>query len=217
MIRYQSLKKSGSDNKNMKANRQQNIDSNTNNADIISDEDLLTSYCNGDASAFDTLYLQHKDALYRFILRQCNNATNITDEIFQEVWISVINNKQQFRNESKFSTWLYQIARNKLIDNSRKSIVRNENKHDSFEAESMKSNNPEPDTKTQLEKCIELLQALVLQLPDEQKEAFVLKHDTNKSIEDLAAITETSHETFKSRLRYAMKKLREWLPSECYD
>ena len=201
----------------MKANRQQNINSKTENADIISDEALLSAYCDGDNAAFDSLYLQHKDALYRFILRQCNNATNLTDEIFQETWISVINNKKQFRNEAKFSTWLYQIARHKLIDNARKSVVRNENKHDAFEAETMKSTNPEPDTKTQLEKCIELLQALVLKLPDEQKEAFVLKQETNKSIEDLAIMTKTSHETYKSRLRYAMKKLREWLPGECYD
>ena len=129
--------------------------------------------------------------------------------------MNVIKNRKQFRNHSSFSTWLYQIARNKLIDKARKSISRKEKQHDSFDSESIKSNNPQPDEKSQLDICIELLQKFILQLPPEQKEAFVLKQETDKSIEDLATITKTTHETFKSRLRYAMKKLREWLPGEC--
>lgn len=179
------------------------------------DEELLSLYCSGNSSAFDTLYNRHRDSLYRFILRQNNNMTNLAEEVFQEVWINVINNKNQFRNEAKFSTWLYQIARNKLIDNSRKSNSRKESLHDDINATEIESNITPPDKKTQLDICIELLQDLVLKLPKEQKEAFVLKHDTDKSIDDLANIINISHETFKSRLRYAMKKLREWLPGEC--
>ncbi len=180
-----------------------------------SDEELLSLYCKGNSTAFDSLYNRHRDSLYRFILRQNNNITSVAEEVFQEVWINVINNKKQFRNESKFSTWLYKIARNKLIDHSRKATSRKDKFHDSIDTEAVKSDSPEPDKKTQLEICIELLQSFVLQLPTEQKEAFVLKHDTNKSIDDLASITNTTHETFKSRLRYAMKKLRDWLPGEC--
>lgn len=183
--------------------------------DQANDEELLSLYCSGNNPAFDILYNRHRDSLYRFILRQNNNIIAVTEEIFQEVWINVINNKNQFRNDSKFSTWLYQIARNKLIDNARKSATRKEKLHDNIDTQSVESSTPEPDHKTQLELCIELLQGFVLQLPEEQKEAFVLKHDTSKSIDDLALITNTTHETFKSRLRYAMKKLRDWLPGEC--
>lgn len=179
------------------------------------DEELLSLYCNGDISAFDTLYNRHRDSLYRFILRQNNNITSLAEEVFQDVWMNVINNKSQFRNESKFSTWLYQIARNKLIDNSRKATTRKDTFHDSIDDEMVESNIPQPDKKSQLEICIELLQGFVLQLPKEQKEAFILKHDTDHSIDDMALIANTSHETFKSRLRYAMKKLRDWLPGEC--
>ncbi|MDH5424900.1 MAG: sigma-70 family RNA polymerase sigma factor [Gammaproteobacteria bacterium] len=183
--------------------------------DQNSDEELLALYCHGNNRAFDMLYNRHRDSLYRFLLRQNNNMTAQAEEIFQEVWFSIINHKKQFRNDSKFSTWLYQIARNKLTDSSRKSLSRKEKLHDDIASQSVESATPEPDHKTQLQICIELLQGFVLQLPQEQKEAFVLKHDTDKSIDDLALITNTTHETFKSRLRYAMQKLRDWLPGEC--
>lgn len=179
------------------------------------DEELLSQYCRGTNTAFDKLYNRHRDSLYRFILRKKNNNSTLAEEIFQEVWFSVINNRNQFRNEAKFTTWLYQIARNSVIDHARKSISRKEVDHESFDNEKSESSTPQPDKKTQLEICIELLQGFVLQLPDEQKEAFVLKHDTDKSINELALIANTTHETFKSRLRYAMKKLRDWLPGEC--
>lgn len=183
--------------------------------DQSSDEELLSLYCKGDHSAFEALYTRHRDSLYRFILRQNNNMTSYSEEVFQDVWTNVINNKRQFRYDSKFTTWLYQITRNKLIDKARKSISRKDIQHDSFDNETIHSSNLQPEEKSQIEICIELLQKYVLQLPDEQKEAFVLKHETEKSIEELAIITKTTHETFKSRLRYAMKKLRDRLPGDC--
>lgn len=180
-----------------------------------SDEELLSLYCEGNKLAFEILYNKHKDSLYRFILRKNNNQTALSEEIFQEVWINVIKNRQQFKYHSKFSSWLYQISRNKIIDTARHASSRKDSLHDSSESVALKDMSPQPDHRTQLEICIEMLQKFVLQLPDEQKEAFVLKHDTDKNIDELSELTNTSHETFKSRLRYAMKKLRDWLPDEC--
>lgn len=181
----------------------------------FNDESLIAEYCNGQHIAFEILYQRHSDPLYRFILKQCNHRTSQTEEIFQDVWMNVIKNCQQFRAESKFSTYLYQITRNKIIDHARKAISHHEADH-SNDSEFLESaNNHQPDYKVQLEICIELLQQCIQRLPDDQREAFVLKQESEHTLSELAQITQTTLETVKSRLRYAMKKLREWLPGEC--
>lgn len=181
----------------------------------LEDEALISAYCSGNQLAFEVLYNRHRDPLYRFILRQCNNNISQCEEIFQDVWFNLIKNSHQFRADSKFSTYLYQMTRNKVIDYIRKASSHHEHAHDEYNDEHPAGSNQQPDEKTQLALCIELLQQFIQKLPSEQKEAFVLKQETGHSLEELAKITETTTETLKSRLRYAMKKLREWLPGEC--
>lgn len=181
----------------------------------FNDESLIAEYCNGQHVAFEILYRRHSDPLYRFILRQCNYHASQTEEIFQDIWMNVIKNSQQFRAESKFSTYLYQIARNKIIDHARKSISHHDTDHSNNTDELETAHNHQPDHKAQLEICIELLQQCIQRLPNDQREAFVLKQESEHSLTELAHITQTTLETVKSRLRYAMKKLREWLPGEC--
>ena len=82
------------------------------------DEDLLLAYAAGDASAFDAIYARHKGGVYRFILRQCGHA-GIADELFQDVWMNVIRARSSYTPSAKFTTWLYRIAHNRLIDHWR--------------------------------------------------------------------------------------------------
>jgi len=188
---------------------------NTNKDSQMNDEALIAAYSDGKQSAFDIIYQRHSAPLYRFILRQCNQNISLSEEIFQDTWMNIIKNSKQFQAKSSFSTYLYQVTRHKIIDHARKKISHREDEHsnDSDALESAKME--QPDEKTQLAICIELLQQCIQKLPDEQKEAFILKQETEHTLDELARITQTTLETFKSRLRYAMKKLREWLPGEC--
>ena len=82
------------------------------------DEDLMLAYAAGDAAAFDALYARHKGGAYRFVLRGCGHA-GVADELFQDVWMNVIRARASYVPSAKFTTWLYRIARNRLIDHRR--------------------------------------------------------------------------------------------------
>lgn len=83
------------------------------------DSQLMRAYAKGDSAAFEVLYRKHKDALYRFFLRQCGNQSR-AEELYQDVWLRVINARDSYEHKAKFTTWLYRIAHNILIDHFRK-------------------------------------------------------------------------------------------------
>ena len=85
---------------------------------MSSDEDLLAAYAVGDARAFAELYERHERAIYRFFLRQ-GAATSVAEDLLQETWLAVVRNAASFEPRAKFTTWLYTVARSKMIDHWR--------------------------------------------------------------------------------------------------
>jgi len=175
----------------------------------ISDESLMMSYTVGDAEAFETLYLRHKDALYRFVLRQAGSQCG--DELFQDIWLKVINTRKDYRVTASFKTWLYHIARNRIIDQYRRQTIR-PIENNSAELETIESTStltPEKNLHTQT--LHEQLLTALANLPREQKEVFLLREEADLSIEQIADTCGINFETAKSRLRYATKKLQHAL------
>src|SRR5262245_56603504 len=83
-----------------------------------SDEDLMLLYRDGDAGAFDALYARHKGGLYRYLLRQCRNQA-LAEELFQDVWMNLTRARTSYTVEARFTTYLYRLAHNRLIDHYR--------------------------------------------------------------------------------------------------
>src|SRR5258708_38023668 len=83
-----------------------------------SDEQLMLAYAGGDAGAFEALYARHKGALFRFVLRSVK-ARGEAEELFQEIWMRAIEARGRYAPQAKFSTWLYTIAHNRLVDHWR--------------------------------------------------------------------------------------------------
>jgi RNA polymerase sigma-70 factor (ECF subfamily) len=83
------------------------------------DEELMLLYRDGDAGAFDALYARHKGGLYRYLLRQCRDAA-AAEELFQDVWMNLIRARAGYTVQAKFTTYLYRLAHNRLIDHYRK-------------------------------------------------------------------------------------------------
>src|SRR5258708_19461901 len=79
------------------------------------DEELMLAYRGGDAAAFDTLYGRNKGRLYRFVLRSVKDRAT-GEELFQDVWIRVIEARERYTPQARFTTWLYTIAHNRLVD-----------------------------------------------------------------------------------------------------
>ncbi len=160
-------------------------------------------YQAGDTAAFDTLYEKYRGDVYRFLLRQFDTA--IAEELYQDVWIKLIQARNRYRPTARFRTWLYTITHNHISDFYRKHRV----KVVSDSSEGIETRVPE--RLAQDQQILALLHASIRQLPDVQREVFLLKEETGLSLDEIAEVMGASRESTKSRLRYATGKLREQL------
>lgn len=170
------------------------------------DSALMLRYRDGDIAAFETLYRRHHDALYRYLLRLCRHP-DTAEDIFQEVWGKIVKSRRSYRPSAKFTTFLFRVAHNCFIDH-----VRRNKRHAAtaeFNAELHASPVESPATTTERRLARERLARALLALPDEQRDAFLLHEEAGLSIDQIASVTGSKRETAKSRLRYAIDKLRE--------
>lgn len=185
-------------------------------SDTITDDDaaLLRRYRRGDAEAFGVLYARHRLGLYRFLCGLCGDSS-LAEEIFQETWLSLVRSASEQREAVAFRTWLYQIARNRLIDHWRKT-GRHQAGHDEYDEGQHAQTDPQPSPEQQwsLSRDSERLQAALADLPEDQREVFLLRAHGDLELNEIAELTRTPAETVKSRLRYALQKLRRLLATE---
>ncbi len=169
------------------------------------DSALMLRYRDGDTAAFETLYRRHTDSLYRYLLRLCQHRATAED-LFQEVWGKIIKSRASYRPTAKFSTFLYRVAHNCFIDHIRRN-KRHANQAEICE-ERMSDPGELPDTIAERSLAKERLQEALKDLPDEQRDAFLLHEEGGLTVDQIASVTGCNRETAKSRLRYAVKKLR---------
>ncbi len=177
-----------------------------------SDESLMLAYAAGDAAAFSTLYARHRGKLYRYLLRQLRDNA-LADEFFQDVWQRVIAARGSWKPEAGFATWLYTIAHHRLGDHWRSLKHRPAAPTD---ADERMARLADPDTPERVLSEFERRRQLQLaldDLPEEQREVLLLRLEQELTLEEIGAITGAGRETVKSRLRYAMDKLRARLPA----
>ncbi|KAF1051816.1 MAG: ECF RNA polymerase sigma factor SigW [Stenotrophomonas maltophilia] len=178
----------------------------------VNDTALLRRYRQGDSGAFATLYERHRLGLYRFLLGLCGDVGQ-AEEVFQDTWMSLIRSDSQPASAS-FKTWLYQIGRNRLIDHWRRS-GRHEQARESFDeqlhGDALPGEALDPLGELSLSRERERLEQALRSLPDEQREVFLLRAHGELELQEIAELTHTPAETVKSRLRYALQKLRRLL------
>jgi RNA polymerase sigma-70 factor (ECF subfamily) len=176
-----------------------------------SDEELMLHYRDGDAGAFDALYSRHKGGLYRYLLRQCRDAA-AAEELFQDVWMNLIRARAGYTVQARFATYLYRLAHNRLIDhyrkNSRAAVMSLEDEDGEAIADPPDERERPQDDTLDAKRQAQRLMELIAELPETQREAFLLQQEGGMSVEEIAQATGVTRETAKSRLRYAMSKLR---------
>jgi RNA polymerase sigma-70 factor (ECF subfamily) len=177
-----------------------------------SDEDLMLAYAAGDAAAFDAIYARHKGGVYRYLLRQCRDV-GIAEQLFQDVWMNLIRVRTTYQPSAKFTTWLYTLAHNRLIDHHRASgrvtlVSTDDENHADVVAALPASRRSEPESRAANRELGERLKDAVAALPAAQRDAFLLQQEGGLTLEEIAALTGVGPETVKSRLRYATNKLR---------
>lgn len=175
-----------------------------------SDEELMLNWQGGNPAAFEQLYGRHKGGVLRYLLRQTGKRESAED-LFQDIWLKVVNARAGYEARSRFAAWLYSIAHNRLMDHfrqhARAHLVSYEEDTDLIESIPAAAHGlPERalERKQDARRILDLLDAL----PAAQREAFVLQQEAGLTVEEIAAVTGTNRETAKSRLRYAVAKLR---------
>ncbi len=176
------------------------------------DQQLMYQYAQGDHQAFTQLYNKHKGALYRYFVRQIGNS-QLAEDLYQDTWGRVIRAAENYQSKAKFTTWLYTIAHNLLVDHYRAlKPVDNFSEYGDGEYEiearlSSEQDNPELHTEQQLK--AKILRSCIKLLPPVQKEAFLLSMEQGLTAVTIAEIVGAGMEATKSRLRYANQGLKE--------
>ncbi len=183
------------------------------NEDPRTDEGLMLAYRDGDGAAFEVLYGRWRGPLYRYFLRQCAHAGQ-ADEFFQDVFIKVIGAATNYEPTARFSTWLFRIAHNHLVDHWRKlgrepldPLPVDEDGND-CELDPPAPESTVPERQMEQKQLGEALMAAIASLPQVQRESFLLAEEGDLTLEEIASIVGVGRETIKSRLRYAMARLR---------
>jgi RNA polymerase sigma factor (sigma-70 family) len=176
------------------------------------DEQLMIHYRDGDAGAFDELYRRHRGGLYRYLLRQCRDAA-AAEELFQDIWMNLVRARGSYEASAKFTTYLYRLAHNRLIDHYRKhargAAVSFDDEAGPEIDEPAAPPDEQPEASYEIKQLMEHFMSVLAELPEPQREAFVLQQEAGLSVEEIAAATGVSRETAKSRLRYATARLRQ--------
>ncbi len=183
------------------------------------DEMLMVRYKRGDRQAFAELVRRYQTPLYNFSLRYVCNRDSAR-EITQEAFLRVVKRSADFKHESRFSTWLFSITRNLCIDELRKFKHR---KHTSLDDSPGGTGQPlgqridggRRSTDGERGATDSELRSGIIRavdgLPDEQREVFLLRQLGGVPFSEIARITDTPENTVKSRMRYALTRLKQEL------
>jgi RNA polymerase sigma-70 factor (ECF subfamily) len=182
----------------------------------VSDEMLMIRYQRGDKTAFTLLVRRHQGPLYNFAMRQLR-VQSAAEDVVQEAFVRVVQNAADFKHEARFTTWVYTITRNLCIDQMRKRALR---KHASLDdargadsdgptlGEVTADKNANVEREATGDELKERIVRAVDELPDDQREVFLMRETSNLPFKEIAEITGVPENTVKSRMRYALERLQ---------
>lgn len=168
----------------------------------LRDEELMLSFAKGEVRSFELLYGRHKDALYRYVVRQVTDR-ELAHDLYQEVWSRIIKSTQTYDVKAKWTTWAYRIAHNLIVDHYR-TFKPVDGEIETVSSDSPERSHAQEELSSQLDHCMR-------RLPSAQLEVFLLSQETELNLKMIADVVNASHEAVKTRLRYARSALKECL------
>lgn len=186
-----------------------------------SDEGLMLRYQKGDVRAFEVLLSRHRKPVFNFILRFVGNPAQAED-LLQDCFLRLIKGVEGYQKQAKFTTWLYTIARNLCVDASRRGKHRRAYSLDApIDQEEGKDGatllDVVPDEQVAADRQVignELsgkLHSAIAKLSEEQREVFLMREFLDMPFKEIADVVGCPENTVKSRMRYALEKLRQEL------
>jgi RNA polymerase sigma-70 factor, ECF subfamily len=186
------------------------------------DEALMEQYLKGDAKAFEALLRRHERAVYHFLFRMVRHKQT-SEDLLQDTFLRVVHHAKDFQGRSKFTTWVFTIARNLCLDHSRRQKFR---KHASLDAplsddkdsasrvDFVPSREASPQEELSAKELMARLDKAMLTLSEDQKEVFLLREKSGLPFKEIAEIVGCPENTVKTRMRHALEKLQKALETE---
>lgn len=176
------------------------------------DEQLMLDLKAGDMAAFETLYDRYNKRLFRYILRFVTQR-DVAEDILQETFLRILKHRKVYLEKSRFSTYLFTIARNLCFDNLKSWQVRhlNANQADTIE----RTGDAYQDSHKSLEdrEMGKILQKAIDNLPADQKEILTLSKFSGLSYEEIAQIVGCTPAAAKQKAYRALLGLKRDLKS----
>jgi len=181
--------------------------------DAASDESLMLAYQAGNEQAFADLYQRYRQPLFSYLVKNIGNKAQ-AEEVYQELWLSLIRQRERYTVSASFRTYIFCITHTRLLDFYRQQgkLAANDTLDDELDIAACASY--EPHTQFEEAKLLERLQFCLKQLPDEQRAVMVLKLESELSLQSIAEQLNVAFETLKSRFRYAQAKLQRCVGGE---
>ncbi len=180
---------------------------------MATDEELLRAFQQGDEQAFSQLYQRHRMAIYRFLARRLASPVR-AEELCQDVFVALVEHAGSWRGEASVKTYLYRIAFNRLVSDTRRSEHRvmvalgpNDEPLPVREPQAVER----PDVMFEAQERSRLVRAALERLPPEFRETLVLKEYDGLSCEEIAGVLGVAVGTVKSRLFRAKLELKRHL------
>lgn len=185
-----------------------------------SDSVLIAKFLGGDTAAFAALINPYRQRLYSYLCRMIGNSEAAKD-LFQDALVKVLQALPKYREQQKFSSWLFSIAHNlamnELQKQKKKSVVIGENSFSTVEAELFAATADEtfsPEELLQKQELKEILESAIAQLPIEQKQILLLREYGGMPFKEIALMLDCPLNTVLGRMRYALLNLRKIIHQE---
>ena len=179
----------------------------------LDDEGLLRAWAGGEPLAVEVLVARYDDALWGFLLRR-TGCQQSAEDLLQETCLRLVRQPPRYLQGMTVRAWLFRVARNLLIDRARSRRGGATEPRSLTERDNEAIADPGEGQEEHTERALlrQRLRAALATLPEEQREALMLRHDEGLSFPEIAAVLGVAEGTVKSRVRYALEALRGHLP-----
>ncbi|MFO1463515.1 MAG: sigma-70 family RNA polymerase sigma factor [bacterium] len=184
------------------------------------DDELVAAYLQGRQEAFGTLFQRYKNGIF-FVVRNYFPNRERAEEVFQEVFLKLLERLGHFDGSGSFKGWFFTLCRNHCIDRLRQQARRPESPESDWRSEDddaqaspvarAAEEGMPADERAYDRELAEHLESALEKLPEEQRETFLLKERGGLTFEEIAQMMGISVNTAKSRMRYALEALRRSL------
>lgn len=184
------------------------------NMNLLTDQELISMYQNGNSEAISTLVTRHKDKIFTSIYLLVKDKY-LAEDIFQDAFIKVIDtiNGGRYNEEGKFLPWVMRIAHNLCIDHFRKvkrsPSIKTSDDRDIFEV--LNFSEAGVDEKIIRGQSNATVRKMLDMLPQDQKEVIIMRHFADLSFREIAKLTDCSINTALGRMRYGLINLRKMM------